>query len=237
MKRLTFLLLLAAASFTAQAQTNKVVIETDSGRIVLSLYDNTPLHRDNMIKLVKQRFFDSTLFHRIIPTFVIQGGDPDSKKAQPGQMLGEGDLGYRVPAEINDSNFHQRGALGMARDNNPEKASSACQFYIVTGKAYNDQELAAHEQRKGKPLPPHQREIYKTAGGTPMLDGGYTIYGIVVEGMETVDKIVNMPRNQADRPNTDIRMNKVYMLEDKQPEHVKKGRKMKVKKDKIKIKD
>jgi cyclophilin family peptidyl-prolyl cis-trans isomerase len=237
MKRLILSFLLAAGALAAEAQTNKVVIETDSGRIVLALYDNTPLHRDNMIKLVNQHFFDSTLFHRVIPTFVIQGGDPDSKKAQPGQMLGEGDLGYRVPAEINDSNFHQRGALGMARDNNPEKASSACQFYIVTGRVFSDQELANIEQRKGKPFPPAQKEIYKTAGGTPSLDGGYTVYGIVLEGMETVDKIVNMPRNQADRPNTDIRMNRVYMLEDKQPEQGRKGRKVKMKKDKVKIKD
>jgi len=199
----------------AFAQTNKVVIETDSGKIVLALYDNTPLHRDNMIKLVKEKFFDSTLFHRIIPTFVIQGGDPKSKNAQPGQMLGEGELGYRVPAEINDSAFHQRGALGMARDNNPEKASSACQFYIVVGKKYTDGELDMIAQRTGRQFTPAQREIYKTQGGTPSLDGNYTVYGIVLEGMDVVDKIVNMPRNQMDRPNTDIAMRRVYMMGDK----------------------
>lgn len=230
MKKLVLSLSILLCCSAAFAQTNKVVIETDSGKIVLALYDNTPLHRDNMLKLVREHFFDSTLFHRIIPGFVIQGGDPDSKKAQPGQMLGEGDLGYKVPAEINDSNFHQRGALGMARDGNPEKASSACQFYIVTGRKFSDQELDMIVQRGKRNFTPAQREIYKNAGGTAMLDGGYTIFGIVLEGMDVVDKIVNMPRNQADRPNTDIAMRKVYMLEEKKE-------KVKTKKGKVKSKD
>jgi len=220
----TFLSIFAAVlSLTAVAQTQKVVIETDSGKIVVALYDNTPLHRDNMIKLVKDNFFDSTLFHRIIPSFVIQGGDPKSKQAKPGEMLGEGELGYRVPAEINDSAFHQRGALGMARDNNPEKASSACQFYIVTGKVSTDAELDMISQRTGRQFTPAQREIYKTQGGTPSLDGNYTVYGLVIEGMEVVDKIVNMPRNEMDRPDTDIAMRSVYMLD----EGGKKGKKKK----------
>jgi cyclophilin family peptidyl-prolyl cis-trans isomerase len=214
MKKIVVSVLALLATFQLFAQENKVVIETDSGKIVLALYDNTPLHRDNMIKLVKEKLFDSTLFHRIIPTFVIQGGDPNSKKAKPGDMLGNGELGYRVPAEINDSNFHQRGALGMARDNNPEKASSACQFYIVVGKKYTDADLDMISQRTGRQFTPAQREIYKTNGGTPSLDGNYTVYGIVLEGMDVVDKIVNMPRNQADRPDTDIAMRKVYMWEE-----------------------
>lgn len=226
MKKILLSFLALIAAFSVYAQANKVVIETDSGKIVLALYDNTPLHRDNMIKLVKEQLFDSTLFHRVIPTFVIQGGDPNSKHAHPGQMLGEGELGYRVPAEINDSNFHQRGALGMARDNNPEKASSACQFYIVVGKIYSDGELDMISQRTGRKFTPAQREIYKTQGGTPSLDGNYTVYGIVLEGMDVVDKIVNMPRNQMDRPNTDIAMRRVYMMNEK-PE--KKGKKKKKK--------
>lgn len=232
-----FILAIAALALQSVAfsQTHKVVIETDSGRIVLALYDNTPLHRDNMIKLVNERFFDSTLFHRVIPNFVIQGGDPNSKNAQPGQMLGNGETGYRVPAEINDSNFHQRGALGMARDNNPEKASSGCQFYIVTGRVHSDVELDNISQRTGRQFTAAQREIYKTAGGTPSLDGNYTVYGIVTEGMDVVDKIVNMPRNQADRPHTDIRMNRVYMLED--PKAKSKKFKLKKKKNKVKAKN
>lgn len=228
MKKLFLSLSIIFFGIASYAQTNKVVIETDSGRIVMALYDNTPQHRDNMVKLVREKFFDSTLFHRVIPTFVIQGGDPKSKNAQPGQMLGEGELGYRVPAEINDSNFHQRGALGMARDQNPEKASSACQFYIVVGKPYTDQELDMISQRTGRKFTPAQRDIYKTQGGTPMLDGNYTIYGIVTEGMDVVDKIVNMPRNQMDRPNTDIAMRKVYMQGEE--ETGKKGKKDKKKK-------
>lgn len=222
----TFLAILAfGLAHTTIAQTTKVVIETDSGKIVMALYDNTPLHRDNMIKLVKQKFFDSLLFHRCIPGFVIQGGDPDSKNAQPGQMLGNGDLGYKIPAEINDSNFHQRGAVGMARDNNPEKASSACQFYIVTGKVNTDQELDMFSQRSGRVFTPAQRTLYKTQGGTAMLDGNYTVYGIVLEGMDVVDKIANTPRGQADRPLTDIRMNKVYLLEEPRAKDKRKGKK------------
>jgi len=226
MKKILLSILAVVAACSVYAQANKVVIETDSGKIVMALYDNTPLHRDNMIKLVKEKLFDSTLFHRVIPTFVIQGGDPNSKHAQPGQMLGEGELGYRVPAEINDSNFHQRGALGMARDNNPEKASSACQFYIVVGKKYSDGELDMISQRTGRKFTPAQREIYKTQGGTPSLDGNYTVYGIVLEGMDVVDKIVNMPRNQMDRPDTDIAMRRVYMMDEKAE---KKGKKKKKK--------
>ncbi len=224
MKKISLILLTLITSLSLNAQTNKVVIETDSGRIVMALYDYTPLHRDNMVKLVKQKFFDSTLFHRVIPNFVIQGGDPKSKQAQPGQMLGEGELGYRVPAEINDSAYHCYGAVGMARDNNPEKASSACQFYIVTGKKYTDQELDMLAQKNGRTFTPLQREVYKTQGGTAFLDGNYTVYGMVLEGMDVVEKISQMPRGQADRPNTDIAMRKVYLLEEKK---VKKKRRKK----------
>lgn len=225
MKKIIVTLLAGAASFMVNAQTTKVVIETDSGKIVMALYDNTPQHRDNMIKLVKEHFYDSTLFHRCIPGFVIQGGDPDSKHAQPGQMLGDGDLDYKIPAEINDSNFHQRGAVGMARDNNPEKASSACQFYIVTGKKSTDAELDVISQRTKRVFTPAQREIYKTQGGTAFLDGNYTVFGIVLEGMDVAEKIANAPRGMTDRPITDIRMNKVYILEDQPVQKTKKKKK------------
>lgn len=224
MKKIILAIAVLFSFQSIKAQTTKVVIETDSGKIVMALYDNTPLHRDNMIKLVKEKFFDSTLFHRCIPTFVIQGGDPDSKHALPGTMLGNGELAYRVPAEINDSNFHQRGAVGMARDNNPEKASSACQFYIVTGRKYTDAEIDRYAQRNGRTFTPRQREIYKNEGGTAMLDGNYTVYGIVLEGMDVVEKISMMPRDQADRPNTDIHMNKVYLWEPPMPMKGKKGK-------------
>jgi cyclophilin family peptidyl-prolyl cis-trans isomerase len=216
MKRTLSVLAALFIGLFAQAQ-NKVVIETEYGNIVFALYDNTPQHRDNMVKLVKEHFFDSTLFHRVIPNFVIQGGDPASKTAVPGQMLGEGELGYLVPAEINDSCFHQRGAVGMARDDNPAKSSSACQFYIVTGRTYTAEELTAVENRKGIQLSPAHKQVYMTSGGTPQLDGNYTVFGIVEEGMDIVDKISNEPRNNADRPDKDIKMIRVYMKEEQKP--------------------
>ena len=206
-----FLLLTMAAT----AQKTKITIDTDSGRIVMMLYDGTPRHRDNMIKLAKQHFYDSLLWHRVIPNFVIQGGDPDSKHAKPGQQLGNGDVGYKVPAEFNPEYFHKRGAVGMARDNNPEKASSGCQFYIVTGKVQTDADLDNAQKRSGHTFTPAQREVYKTIGGVPFLDGGYTVFGEVSEGMDVVDKISNMPRNNADRPKTDVHILKLRVKKKK----------------------
>lgn len=186
-------------------------METDSGRIVLELYDGTPQHRDNMIKQVKAHFYDSILFHRVIPEFMVQVGDPNSKHAAPGAALGDGDVGYKIPAEIQDQYYHKRGALGAARDNNPEKQSSGCQFYIVVGKKYTDSELDAIEQRSGKKYTTAQRETYKTIGGTPFLDGNYTVYGEVVEGLDVADKISKVPRNSMDRPNGDIHIREMYV--------------------------
>lgn len=202
-------------SVQAFAQKNKIEITTEYGKIVMVLYDKTPLHRDNMLKLAKEKFFDSLLFHRVIPGFVIQGGDPTSKNAAAGAMLGEGEHGERIPAEFVDEYFHKRGALGMARDNNPEKKSSGCQFYIVVGKKYTDDEIAKAEQRSGHKISDAQKEVYKTTGGIPHLDGGYTVFGEVIEGMDVVDKIANEPRNQADRPDKDIRMLKVRVVKKK----------------------
>ncbi|MBS1628729.1 MAG: peptidylprolyl isomerase [Bacteroidetes bacterium] len=210
MRKLLLALFLLMA-FSASARRSRVVIVTDSGRIVLELYDETPKHRDNMKKLAKEHFYDSLLFHRVIPEFVIQGGDPDSKHAPAGKALGDGDLGYRIPAEINDMDFHKRGAVGAARDNNPEKASSGCQFYIVIGRKYTDEELDRIAQRTGRKFTPAQRAFYKNIGGTPHLDGNYTVFGEVVEGMNVADKIAHMQRDKLDRPLTDIRMKKVYV--------------------------
>lgn len=196
-------------SMSAAAQKTKVTIDTDSGRIVMMLYDGTPQHRDNMIKLAKQHFYDGLLWHRVIPGFVIQGGDPDSRHAKSGQPLGGGDVGYKIPAEINKEYFHKRGAVGMARDNNPEKASSGCQFYIVSGKVLNDGDLTNAEKRVGYPIPEAHRAVYKTIGGVPFLDGGYTVFGEVIQGMDVVDKIANMPRDKADRPITDVHIIKL----------------------------
>lgn len=218
MKKIALTLIACSLVIVAGAQNrnkDKVEITTEYGKIVLALYENTPKHRDNMFKLTKQKFYDSTLFHRVIPNFVIQGGDPDSKKATAGQALGDGDVGYRVPAEINIVDFHQRGAVGMARDNNPEKASSGCQFYIVVGRKYTDEELNKISERTGRKFTPQQRNIYKNKGGTPHLDGNYTVFGIVEEGMEVVDKIAAEERNAADRPNKDIKMIKVRIKKKK----------------------
>ncbi len=209
---LAALLLISSAAF---ARTTKVVIETEYGKIVMALYDGTPKHRDNMIALVKKHFYDSTLFHRVIPQFVVQGGDPTSKTAAAGASLGDGDVGYRIPAEIDSQYYHKRGAIGMARDNNPDKASSGCQFYIVTGRPFNEQELDNAEVRSGHKITPAQREVYKTLGGTPHLDGNYTVFGEVVEGMDVADKIAAQPRNAADRPDKDIRMTRVYLQKKK----------------------
>jgi peptidyl-prolyl cis-trans isomerase B (cyclophilin B) len=200
---------------TAFAQKNKVKIVTDQGTITVMLYDNTPLNTNNMMKLVKEHYYDSTLFHRCIPQFVIQGGDPKSKRAKAGEMLGEGDLGYTVPAEINDADYHKRGALGVARDNTPDKSGSACQFYIVVGKTFTDAQLDELSKKSGRKYSPEQREVYKTQGGTPHLDGNYTVFGEVIEGMDVVDKIAASPRDRSDRPNTDVRMIKVTRLKKK----------------------
>ncbi len=204
--RISLLAFLLLSSFSLFAQKTKVKIETVYGPIVVMLYDGTPLHRDNFLKLTKEKFYDSLLWHRVIPGFVIQGGDPQSKAAPAGAPLGEGEYGARIPAEIKPEYFHKRGALGMARDQNPEKASSGCQFYIVVGKPFDDAALDKAQQRSGHTIPKDQREIYKTLGGTPHLDGGYTVFGEVISGMDAVDKIANLPRNKMDRPDTDVRM-------------------------------
>lgn len=206
---IVFLLSSFLLSVSAFAQKSKVRIETVYGPVVIQLYDGTPLHRDNFLKLTKEKFYDSLLWHRVIPGFVIQGGDPQSKNAAPGVPLGEGEYGARIPAEIKPEYFHKRGAVGMARDQNPEKASSGCQFYIVVGKKFENAALDKAQQRSGHTIPEAHREVYRTLGGTPHLDGDYTVFGEVISGMEAVDKIANQPRNSMDRPNEDVRLLKV----------------------------
>lgn len=215
MKKVLLLLAVFVISINSYAQKNKIKIETNYGNIIVMLYDNTPLNTNNMVKLAKEHFYDSTLFHRCIPQFVIQGGDPDSKRAEAGKSLGMGELSYKIPAEINDVNYHKRGALGVARDNNPDKSGSACQFYIVVGKTFTDADLDNMSKRGGRNFTAEQREIYKTKGGTPHLDGGYTIFGEVLEGMEIVDKISAEPRDKSDRPNSDVRMIHVTVMKKK----------------------
>jgi peptidyl-prolyl cis-trans isomerase B (cyclophilin B) len=187
----------------------RVKITTDSGVMVIRLYDKTPLHRDNFIKLANDHFFDSLLFHRVIQAFMIQGGDPQSKNAAPGQMLGSGDVGYTIPAEFDTSFIHKKGALSAARMGdqvNPAKASSGCQFYIVQGKTWTDADLTNMEMQRGAKYSTAQRNIYKTIGGTPFLDMGYTVFGEVESGFEVIDKIASVQKGMGDRPLGDVRM-------------------------------
>ncbi len=184
----------------------RVKITTDMGEIVVRLFDKTPLHRDNFIKLVNEHFYDSLIFHRIIAGFMIQGGDPESKNALPDIMLGKGDVGYKIPAEFDSTLFHKKGALAAARNNNPEKASSGCQFYIVQGKKYAEEELNMIEMQRGIYFSPAKRMTYKMLGGTPKLDMDYTVFGEVETGIEVVDQIAQAQKNNYDRPVKDIHM-------------------------------
>ncbi|WP_462242476.1 peptidylprolyl isomerase [Ferruginibacter sp.] len=185
----------------------RIKLTTDSGVMIIRLYDSTPLHRDNFVKLVEAHFYDSLLFHRVIKDFMIQGGDPLSKNAQPDQMLGSGggDM-ERIPAEFKASLFHKKGVLAAARDGNPEKASSACQFYIAQGKKYTDADLNMMEAQMGTKFSIAKRNAYKIFGGIPFLDMNYTVFGEVEKGMEVIDKIAGVPTAPGDRPVADIRM-------------------------------
>ena len=244
-----------------------VKLETTMGNITVALYNETPKHRDNFIKLVKEGVYDSTLFHRVIKQFMIQAGDPDSKNASDTAMLGSGDVGYTIPAEFNPKFFHKKGVLAAARqgdDVNPEKASSGCQFYIVTGRKFtepqllgmenkineqheealfdslarqhmkeiykmrknNDQDglmdlqdslIAQAEAQVAKELEfkftPEQVKAYTTVGGTPHLDGAYTVFGEVLEGMDIVDKIQKVKTDRNDRPEEDVVIKKVTVID------------------------
>lgn len=238
----------------------EVVISTTEGDITVRLFDDTPIHRDNFLKLAREGFYDGVLFHRVINEFMVQTGDPDSRTAQPGQMLGSGTPGYDLEAEIRfPAHFHRRGALAAARegdDTNPEKRSSGSQFYIVTGKVLNPGQLRSFERQRNLEieqqvreelmsqnrdsimslrkarnlsalqqlqdeivmktdelaaerrfsLTPEQREAYSTVGGTPFLDGEYTVFGEVIAGMDVVDRIQQAQTDRFDRPVEDIRI-------------------------------
>ncbi|NLA24023.1 MAG: peptidylprolyl isomerase [Bacteroidales bacterium] len=210
MKKLFFstllLLLIGTIGFS---QSTKVLIKTSAGDITVMLYDDTPKHRDNFIKLVKESFYDGVLFHRVIKDFMIQTGDPDSKNAKPEQMLGNGGPGYTIEAEFNSKHYHKKGALAAARtgDNmNPEKRSSGSQFYIVQGQKFTDFQLDQIEKRMGIKFTDKQRDAYCTDGGSPHLDGAYTVFGEVIEGIKIIDKIAATKTGRADRPIEDIKI-------------------------------
>jgi cyclophilin family peptidyl-prolyl cis-trans isomerase len=212
MKKISTLIISLFIFSTVSAKVPKnqyVRIKTSYGECIVRLYNQTPKHRDNFIKIVKSHTLDTTLFHRVIQNFMIQGGDPDSKHAKPGVELGNGGLKYTVPAEFNDSLFHKRGALAAARegdDKNPAKASSSTQFYIVEGKRYTDEEMDKMEagRLKDHKIPASQRAVYKSVGGTPQLDHSYTVFGEVVTGLDMVDQIASVKKDQRDRPLQDI---------------------------------
>lgn len=269
-----FLTAFIALTNNANAQTMnlpdnkvKVKIETTAGDITVLLYDDTPLHRDNFVKLVGEGYYDGLLFHRAVKEFVAQGGDPFSRTAAPGQRLGDGSPGYMIDAEINyPTHFHKRGALAAARESdetNPEKRSSGSQFYFVTGKVYTEAQLKGIERKanrereiqlknqlneqyrdtimslrrardfsaltaiqdeitekvdaemKANPfrLPEQVREAYATVGGIPHLDGEYTVFGEVIDGIDVVDQITQMPTDSFQRPLEDVRITKMTIIE------------------------
>lgn len=186
-----------------------VSIETPYGVMLAKLYDQTPLHRDNFFKHAEEGFYNDLLFHRVINGFMIQGGDPNSRGAAPGKMLGSGGPGYTIPAEFNTQYIHKKGALAAARTGdqvNPKKESSGSQFYIVQGAIQADQNLNMLEDRKGIKYSDAQRNIYKTIGGTPALDMDYTVFGEIIEGLEIIDKIAAVKTERGDRPTTDVKM-------------------------------
>jgi cyclophilin family peptidyl-prolyl cis-trans isomerase len=208
---LSLLLLTIVTAFAKPPKNQYVRIKTTYGDCIIRLYNETPLHRDNFIKLAKKGFYNGTLFHRVIQNFMIQGGDPDSKDPEKTEFdaeLGNGDVGYTVPAEFRDSLFHKRGVLAAAREDNPKKASSGCQFYITEGKRFTDGKLDTLEKTrlKGRKIPAWQREWYKSVGGVPHLDQNYTVYGEVVSGIDMVDRIAAVKKDECDRPLADAPM-------------------------------
>jgi len=259
---------ISASTTMDEKKTPQVRISTNKGDIVVELYDDTPTHRDNFLKLARQGFYDGTLFHRVINKFMIQAGDPESKGAAPGARLGAGDVGYTLPAEfVYPTHFHKRGVLSAARQGdqvNPERRSSGCQFYIVTGNVYTPDQLQQFGERmlqqRGQQLfdelaqqhvdsiramynrgdqtglqklqqqltaevqkrladesksvfTDQQVEAYTTVGGTPHLDGQYTVFGEVVEGMDIVDEIQKVETDSSDRPVSDVVILKMTVLE------------------------
>lgn len=215
---------LTLSAFAAR-QRAQVTFTTTEGKIVVELYNETPFHRDNFLWQVKHHTYDGVLFHRVINEFMIQGGDPLSKDAKPGQMLGEGtdtEAEWLMPEICLPSIFHERGSLAAARegdDVNPQKKSGSQQFYIVTGRVFDDAMLERMEERlwqssNGKVhLTPAMKEAYRTVGGTPHLDGSYTVFGRVIEGMDIVDRIQKVETDANDRPLQDIRITKAVITQ------------------------
>lgn len=181
-------------------------IETPMGNMLARLSDATPQHQDNFVKLVEQDYYNDLLFHRVINGFMVQGGDPNSRGADANARLGSGGPGYQIPAEFVDSLAHVKGALAAARTNNPQKASSGSQFYIVHGRSVTEAELNKQESSSGVRYPSEVREQYLELGGAPFLDQGYTVFGQVIEGLDVLDKIATTKTRPGDRPEEDVWM-------------------------------
>lgn len=224
MRRIFFLLALLPMVLFAQDERAEVLLETTEGNIRIALYNETPQHRDNFLKLNRLHVYDSLLFHRVVKDFMIQGGDLTSKYAQPGQRLGSGELDYTLEPEFRlPELYHRRGVVAAARepdDINPELRSGACQFYIVWGKVLDDAQIARAQEyidsmTQGRvKLAPEMIETYKTIGGTPHLDGQYTVFGEVLEGMDVVERIQQMPTDRYNRPLTDVRILRATIVKD-----------------------
>ena len=216
-----------AAYVPMMAQSHQVMLETTEGNIVLTLYDDTPQHRDNFLKLVNEQFYDSLLFHRVIKNFMIQGGDPTSRHAEPGATLGNGSLDYTIEAEFFDADGHllhphKRGAVAMAREgdrSNPERRSGGCQFYIVWGRTYSTQQLYQIGDKVEEQTDHHVTmteellDLYRKTGGSPHLDGQYTVFGEVTEGLDIVERIQQTMTDDYDRPINDIRILKAREIQ------------------------
>jgi cyclophilin family peptidyl-prolyl cis-trans isomerase len=207
----SILIMIFYPSINLQAQEtagrNLIKIETSLGDMVIRLYDATPAHRDNMIKLIEEGFYKDQLFHRVIKDFMIQGGDPHSSGAEKGQRLGTGGPGYTVPAEFNPKLIHKKGALAAARKGdreNPEQASSGSQFYIVQGRVLTPEEINILTQRGVATFTEKSATIYTSLGGTPHLDGAYTVFGEVIEGLDIIDRIASQPCDPYNRPLEDV---------------------------------
>ncbi len=192
-----------------------ISMETNYGAMTVRLYDGTPKHRDNFIKLAEQGYFDGLLFHRVIEGFMVQGGDPNSKNAKPGSRLGSGGPGYTVPAEFSEEYAHVKGALAAARTggpSNPKKASSGSQFYIVHGQKATEDVIESMETRKGIKYTDEAKAAYLNNGGTPFLDQDYTVFGIVEKGLDIVDIIAGVKTDGSDRPEKDVKIIKVRVI-------------------------
>ena len=216
LSKLVLVLLTIFYSNMNHAQT-QVILHTTAGDIKIILYDDTPKHKENFIKLVQQGYYDGILFHRVISEFMIQAGDPNSRTASPGQSLGDGGPGYTLPAELFQHHFHKKGALAAARlgdQVNPQKESSGSQFYIVQGRVNTDLQLdGLVKSQKHLPFTTEQRQSYTTVGGVPHLDNAYTVFGEVIEGFEIIDKIASSSTDQRNRPISDIKILKAYLSE------------------------